>query len=123
MHTTSNLTNLEYLKLMSDGDQEMEMTMLEMLLEELPTEFEKMKALHTVRDWEELSRVSHKMKSTLAFIGNEDLTTANLKIEHLTKREMPPNNDEIQVIGKMMELFDGLLPRVLEELQTVARSY
>lgn len=118
-----NSINLDYLKLMADGDQEMELTMLEMLLTELPEEFDKMKSLHTAQDWNQLSRVSHKMKSTLAFIGNDELTRANLTIEQLTKKETPPDQDEIKTIGEMMEQFGQLLPGVLSELQKVAAEY
>ena len=121
--TTMSHTNLEYLKLMSDGDQEMEKVMLEMLLDELPSEFEKMKTLHAAQEWKELSKVSHKMKSTLAFIGNADMTGANLKIEQLTKQESLPSADEVQVIGAMMEQFGEVLPEVMGELREVFEGY
>ncbi len=113
-----NHTNLDYLKLMADGDKEMELTMLEMLLVELPEEFGKMKALHGEEDWEELGKVSHKMKSTLAFIGNEDLTNANARIEILSK-----NKEDLHTISNMMAQFGDLLPEVLHELNEIAASY
>lgn len=123
MHTTMKLTNLDYLKLMADGDLNMEQTMLEMLIEELPTEFDKMKTLYTAKDWKELSQVSHKMKSTLAFIGNDELTAANLKIEHLTKQDSLPSIEDVAILEEMMVKFEGALPTVMEELQTIAERY
>ena len=118
------LTNLDYLKLMSDGDRDMEQTMLEILLAELPEEFDKMKSLFAQQQWENLSKVSHKMKSTLAFIGNSDLTNANLKIEQLTKqKDNPPGENDIEVIADMMAQFEGLLPEVMEELKQAFESY
>ncbi len=124
MPTTVNIVNLDYLKLMTDGDEEMEQTMLEMLLSELPEEFEKMEALHAAHDWQDLNKVSHKMKSTLAFIGNEDLTNANLKIEQLTKvAERPPVGEDINVVNDMMQQFGALLPKVMKELKQLLDSY
>ncbi len=118
------LTNLDYLKLMSDGDRDMEQTMLEILLTELPEEFNKMKSLFAEQQWEGLSKVSHKMKSTLAFIGNADMTNANLKIEQLTKqKDNPPIKDDVEVIADMMVQFEGMLPAVLEELNQAFESY
>ena len=102
----------------------MEQTMLEMLLVEIPEEFDKMKVLHTEQAWLELSKVAHKMKSTIAFIGNEDLKNANMKIEQLTKIETkPPTSDEIQVIGSMMKEFEELLPYITGELKQVFETY
>ena len=123
MHSIKNLINLDYLKLMADGDRDMEKVMLEMLLTELPSEFDKMKSLQHSQDWQELSKVSHKMKSTLAFIGNEEITAANLKVEQLTKQESPPNNEDIICIGENMQIFQNLLPEVISELNQVTASY
>ncbi len=116
--TTINYTNLDYLRLMADGDKEMEQTMLEMLLVELPGEFEKMKILHEEKNWDELGKVSHKMKSTLAFIGNEELTNANARIEILSK-----NKEDLQNVSNMMAQFGNLLPVVMHELNQIAASY
>ena len=55
--------NLEYMEMMSDGDDSMKKIMLEMLLEELPLEIEKMDTLCQEKNWTELSAVSHKLKS------------------------------------------------------------
>ena len=123
MQTVMNLINLDYLKLMSDGDADMEQTMLEMLMDELPNEFEKMKELHMSKDWQALTKVSHKMKSTLAFIGNDDMTSANLTIEKLTKQENELNGEDELTIGAMMKRFDDRLSPVMTELKQVASTY
>ena len=62
--STYQFLNLDYLNMMSDGDDDMKATMIEMLVEEIPEEMEKMKELYTATDWNELREVSHKMKST-----------------------------------------------------------
>ncbi len=104
--------NLDYMDMMSDGDDSMKQIMLEMLLEELPQEVKKMTELLQHKDWETLSSVSHKMKSTLAFVGNEEMTDANQQIEILAKSEPSSGSLEDLVI-----VLEKLYPMAIEELQ------
>ena len=112
MTNTSNYTNLEYLRLMSDGDAEMEKTMLEMLLAELPQEFSKLKALHAAGEWEDLSSISHKMKSTLAFVGNEEMTAANKEIEQLAK-----HLTDLDRIASLIDILENNIWKAVSELE------
>jgi HPt (histidine-containing phosphotransfer) domain-containing protein len=77
--------NLEYLETMTDGDADMMKTMLEMLLVEIPEEFEKMKVALKAKNWEELFQLSHKMKTTLSFIGNSTMIEINKVLEDNTR--------------------------------------
>ncbi len=104
--------NLDYLDMMSDGDESMKKTMLEMLLEELPREFGQMTELLEQRNWETLSSVSHKMKSTLAFVGNEEMTNANQQVEQIAK-----SNPSAKSLTGLMNLLVSLCPRVITELE------
>ena len=104
--------NLDYMDMMSDGDESMKKIMLEMLLEELPEEIEKMEKLFQAADWSELGSVSHKMKSTLAFVGNEQMTEANRQIEHLAKEA-----SDLGAIQPLMNTLVELSPKALLELQ------
>ena len=87
MNTNFQFIDLSYLDLMADGDDDMKQTMIEMLLDEVPTEMEKMTDLHQSEDWKELREVSHKMKSTLSFIGNSAMTEANKTVENIAKSQ------------------------------------
>ena len=80
--------DLSYMDLMADGDVEMKKTMLGMLIDELPSEIEKMVGLSEASDWGNLKSVSHKLKSTLAFVGNETLTISNNEVEKISKDEV-----------------------------------
>ena len=48
---TYEYINLDYMDMMSDGDASMKKVMLEMLLEELPAEMDKMKACQEESKW------------------------------------------------------------------------
>ena len=118
MNSTTSHTNLEYLHLMADGDRDMEQTMLEMLITELPEEFEKMKAHLEKEEWGELGKVSHKMKSTLAFIGNEEVTNANREIEQSAK-----HLKNLARIPELMVIFGKHLPGIMQELRYILTKY
>ncbi len=106
--------NLEYLDLMTDGDPDMRDTMLGMLQDELPAEIEKMEQLTELHDWAMLREVSHKMKSTLAFIGNEAMTFANREIEDCCKT----GHGHHGRIVHHLAVLTRHLPYVMEELQS-----
>ena len=104
--------NLDYLDMMSDGDLEMKKVMLDMLFEELPTELAKMRELANAGDWKELSSVAHKMKSTLSFVGCDEMTTANNDIESICK-----DADDTSMIPTKMEILENNLDNVMMELK------
>lgn len=110
-------TNLTYLRLMADDDADMVITMIDMLLEELPTEFDKMVALYESANWGELAKVCHKMKSTLSFVGNEEMTKANREVELAAKHEQ-----KLDQIPGHLTVMSRLLPAVLEELEAAKRE-
>ncbi len=112
-----NYINLDYLELMSDGDPDMKKTMLEMLMEELPAEFSKMRNLTDSNNWEELGSVSHKMKSTLAFVGNNEMTTSNKELELLAK-----NASEVNRISELLKILETNLEKVIIELKAEFES-
>ena len=112
-----NHIKLDYLDLMSDGDPDMKKTMLEMLLAELPEEFAKMRSLSDQSNWEELGNVSHKMKSTLAFVGNDEMTNSNKKLELLAK-----NASETELISGLIEILESKLKEVMLELEEEFKS-
>lgn len=104
--------NLDYLEMMTGGDSDMRQTMLEMLLDELPTEIGKMRPLVESKNWNELKEVSHKMKSTLAFIGNDGMTLANREIENICK-----SLNGTEDLSSLVETLENLLSPILTQLR------
>lgn len=109
--------DLAYLDLMSDGDLDMKRMMLELLFEEPKEEIQKMKRLCTASDWEELSKVSHKMKSTLAFVGNETLTQTNKQVEQAAKTQT-----DLDQLPGWLDTIEDLFGKALIELKAVHAS-
>lgn len=81
MNTEVTTLDFSYLDLMSDGDDSMKKIMLDMIIEEIPPELEKLRNSLLEQDGHAMHQVAHKMKSTLAFIGNPTMTHANSTCE------------------------------------------
>lgn len=113
--TTFRHINLEYLDTMTGGDAETMHQMLDMLIEEIPTELDKMQAALEAKDWEEVFQISHKFKMTLAFIGNEPMIAINKTIEHCTRHKV-----DLHEVAIMVEQLVFLGAPSVEELK-VAR--
>lgn len=112
----TNFTDLTYLRTMTDGDAAMLQMMLDMLIAEIPEETEKMNTFAATQQWHDLFQVSHKMKTTLAFIGNEEMTELNKNIEHCTR-----NNSELATVPQMLERLTELSKIAVEELRVATK--
>jgi len=109
MNTDVNTTlDLSYLDLMADGDDFMKKTMLDMLIEEMPPELEKLRKSFLEQDGETMHQVAHKMKSTLAFIGNPIMTEANSTCEVIGKE-----GNDLQRAGALIEILEAQAKVVL----------
>lgn len=119
MHTMSHqFIDLEYMDLMCEDDLAMKKVMLEMLLDEIPTELTKMRQCIDAGDWKNLNAVSHKFKSTLAFIGNSEMTVANKEIELLTKQL-----DALDKIPGLFRILEETGPFVIKEIKNELEKY
>ncbi len=104
--------DLNYINLMAGEDELMKKLMLEMLLEEVPREVEKMYQFYDYKEWDELRRVSHKMKMLLAFIGNDLWSSTNRELELVLKLR-----SNLEKLPDLFAILDNIYPKVLEELR------
>lgn len=111
--TTFQYINLDYLDTMTGGDAETMQQMLEMLIEEIPTELTKMQEAASAEDWEEVFQISHKLKMTLAFIGHEEMIAINKTIEHCTRHKV-----DLHEASPMVEQLSNLADPAVEELKS-----
>ncbi len=112
--TTLSYVQLDYLETMTDGDADMMQTMLDMLIEEIPDEIRKMNETLAQKDWQELFQISHKMKTTLSFIGNETMININKTLEHCSRYE-----ESLAELPGLVQQLDELSVKVVEELQMI----
>ncbi|MEM7102215.1 MAG: response regulator [Bacteroidota bacterium] len=106
---TFQLINMGYLDLMADGDAEMKAILLEMLLKEPEEEFHKMERFALEKNWEDLKQVSHKMKTTLPYIGYEKLIETNIKLDRLLWEYQQNSHGENEVSDKAPKLIQEVI--------------
>ena len=112
--TTFNYIQLDYLETMTEGDTEIMQTMLDMLISEIPEEIEKMNHCVATKNWSELFELSHKMKTTLSFVGNVDMINTTKTLEHCARHEV-----SLDEIPAMVKKLTDLAPPVIDELRQV----
>ena len=105
--------NLDYMEMMTEGDDEMKQTMLEMLLAELPEELQKLHDYHAAGDWRNVNEVSHKMKSSLAFVGSDEFSDTNKEIEKIAKY-----GDGYERVPALLVRLEAVYQQVMPELQS-----
>jgi HPt (histidine-containing phosphotransfer) domain-containing protein len=99
---------------MTGGDEEMKSEMLAMLIAEIPDEMAKLTAATAASDWEEVFQISHKFKTTLSFIGNQDLVNTNKTVEHCSRHRI-----DVEEIPPMVAQLAEKIPFVMAELREV----
>jgi HPt (histidine-containing phosphotransfer) domain-containing protein len=90
--------NLSYLESLIGDDKETMAVIFSTLLEEVPEEIAKMEALILKEDWHTFHEVSHKFKSTLAYVGNDEIFDAN--------QDMMMNARNMEKLDKIPALFE-----------------
>ena len=71
-----------------------------------------MHVLCTNKNWTELKSVSHKMKSTLAFVGNDELTDTNMEIEKIAME-----NSDVNKLPALITFLQETYEKALIELK------
>lgn len=112
---TYRFIQLAYLDTISGDDRELRQTLLEMVQHEIQTAIPAMKQAFQLKNWEELQEVSHKLKSTLAFVGNTDLTAANQAILTHLEEERFSFDYETQ-LAVLLQLLGPVLTELRQEL-------
>jgi HPt (histidine-containing phosphotransfer) domain-containing protein len=99
--------DLSYIESLIGDDNETKMVILSTLLEEVPQELSKMEELINSEDWKVFHEVSHKLKSTLAYLGNdkifktnEDIMLKARAIERLLEEKEDLNSPNIQSLAE-----------------------
>lgn len=67
------ITDLSYLKKMTDGNPDLIKELVDIFISQADEYTQEMKELHTRSDWQALSRLAHKAKSSVAIMGMTEL--------------------------------------------------
>lgn len=106
---TEQYINLEYMDLICGGDIEMKQTMIAMLLEEIPEDLNNLNFFHDSQDWENLGNLSHKLKTTFAYLGHDETAECNKQIERITRYNEGDYSELRGLLDAINRNMDGLM--------------
>lgn len=86
--TTTGLTDLSYLKQVSNGDSDFIREMIEVFMRQTPETISNMEKHLKNKDWESLRTLSHKMKPSCPFFGLHNLYTIVSDIEEYAHKQI-----------------------------------
>ncbi len=109
--------NLDYLNALLEEDNETKVTMLSILIDELPSEIKRINDAFSVSNYKEIKNASHKLKSTLAFVGNQKMATANKTIEQIAKEEQG-----FEKLPDLIKIMNDMQPAILEEVKKAVQD-
>lgn len=110
--TNNKITDLDYLRDISTGDNQMVIEMIEVFLEGYKEALSDMHELNREENWEELRARAHKFKPNLAYMGISKGTEKILKLEEQAK-----NNEPSVDIGSTISELSSICEKASGELQ------
>ena len=114
--TNKKVTDLDYLRDISTGDDQMVIEMIEVFLEGYREALNDMRELNEEENWEELRARAHKFKPNLAYMGISKGTEKILKLEELAKsNDSSPDIDS--TIADLSSICEEASNELHQELQ------
>jgi signal transduction histidine kinase/CheY-like chemotaxis protein len=83
----TSVIDLEYLKIISKGDEVFEKNMIRSFSTQMPEELKRLKSSIIDKNYEQISSIAHNLKSTLSFMGLNQLTPLLQQIEQECKKQ------------------------------------
>ncbi|NGP75483.1 Hpt domain-containing protein [Balneolaceae bacterium YR4-1] len=116
--TNNKITDLDYLRDISTGDNQMVIEMIEVFLEGYREALSDMRELNQEGNWEELRARAHKFKPNLAYMGISKGTEKILQLEEQAKNNEPPVDigSTISELSSICEEASGELQQELKNL-------
>ncbi|NRB50938.1 MAG: hypothetical protein HRU41_24930 [Saprospiraceae bacterium] len=106
--------DLSYLESISAGDTETEKTILRMLLTDIEQFCPLLRTHFETPQMEELEKVAHKLKTSLAFSGNSDIMKSNDEI-----LESARTQNDLDRVPALIHKIEELTPLIIQELHQV----
>jgi len=111
------ITDLKYLQQMTDNDSRMMKEMIELFLHQLTEMKADIKLLVASRNWVELSRLAHKIKSSALVMGIEQMSNEMKELEYMAKE-----GKNVEKYPDYIERFDTMTDIAEAELRTYLDS-
>ncbi len=110
---TTNYTNLDFLREISDGNDVFYKEFLSLFLTSAPKSISEMEQCYTARDWEHLRMLAHKIKPSFNYVGLKELNHCAAKIEEIATKKI--DSGEIQMLLDNIKSVCAVAFKELEE--------
>ena len=109
---------LDYLTSITGENTDLQRTMIQMLIDEIPDEIDQLKKAYKNNDWKALGAKAHKYKSSAGYMGNNELLEIVKKVEKCAKEEK--NLDEVQdLLEKIESMSLGAITELKQVMETL----
>lgn len=109
--------NLDYLRELSDGNEEFMKDMMQTFLSKAPEYIEEFQSLNESKDWEAMLVFAHKSKSTFKMMGSNKLSDDSARIELFCKE----GNKERE-IGETLSVMKTYFDSVIDEMRVAIQQ-
>lgn len=109
---------LEHLRETFDGDTDILKSILEMFLEEVPTDYEQLVLAINAGDYENAGLIAHKIKSSYRTLGIDSMASILQEIEDRAKE-----NKGTEKIPELLESFVSAYDTVNEKVINTASQF
>lgn len=103
--------DFSYLRSISGGDAETERTILQMLLTDMEQLCPMLRSHFEASQMEEMEKVAHKLKTSLAFSGNVEIMECNDVVLEIARTQ-----NELDKVPAMIGKIEELTPLIIQEL-------
>ncbi len=122
MHPVNyKLIDLSYLNQVAGDDDNVRSTLLDLISKELLEIITQLPVLYIKQKWSAIKDNAHRMKTTLAFAGNADMSTANSEIWKILVDMTAPESME-PMIRTLHTTYEGVVSELQTELRLMTGS-
>jgi HPt (histidine-containing phosphotransfer) domain-containing protein len=110
--------DLSYLKDITDGNTEIMLEMVDLILEQTPVHIQELLNHLENKDWKKLGAEAHKVKPLFSYVGLTDLKELSQQIEDSGKKEK--NLDQLpELIDELKTEFNDVKQQLVEERESL----
>jgi len=117
MSEKESMVDLSYIKAMAGDSVELVDEMINIFISQIPGFVSEMKSYHKDKDWQSLSLVAHKAKSSLAVMGMNKQATLLKKLEMKSK-----DGSDKEQYSDYIDSFENDCKIAVIELQDILNS-
>ena len=117
INAQDSITDLTYLKQVSNGDNIFIKEMISVYLKETPVAIANLEKHLLNKDWKMLTQVIHKLKPSFSFFGVKGMQTTVDSIE-----EYSDNETHLDLLSEMIEHVKAVCEKAMRELEEVDKT-